>query len=766
MVSGDKSNRSLGRFRIELSHSQILVTSALALILFAAFVVRILPLRWENLSSGTSLLNEFDPYYQFSLTQYMVNHGLLSPYWPTQWINTKMWYPFGYNMGQSSLPSTPITGAALYDIATILGVHMDLMTFCALIPPFVGVACVFVMYYIGKDFGGKTVGLLSALFLAFEPSIIQRTSLGFFDTQVVGTLGLLLFILLFLRSIDSNRTLRATVLYALSAGASLAYFIGGWGGAYYIVGLIPLFVLIIILLKRYSQRLLVSYSVTFGFGLFIATKIPYINLSYLMAYSVLPVAAVFLLLLLAEVLRNNITMKTKLLLAISTIVAILGGFIALFITGYIGRIAGKFDTVIDPFIRVNAQIINSVAEQQITAWGNIYLELGIGILFFLMGLYFTLKNPTNRNIFLLVFATTSLYFAASMIRLLAIFAPAYAVIASIGILGILNPFYTLLREKPHSKIKHRLKVSKEYSAIAIFFIFLIMVSQFAFSPQNGGVPIAIAQSYVPTAISASSLPIGGASLNQPVTAWLDALNWIKTNVPSNNVVVSWWDYGFWLTYLGNCTTLNDNTTGNTTQIENVAFAYMGNENQTMQMLSSYENHDNPGRVNYILVFETLQISSTSSGGSSGYIVSPAGYGDEGKWVWMARISGQSEDRFLQEGYMTSSDAWTNETAFGSINSQTNQWQWNDQGLNCTVEELLNYAQVQYCNNINSQNLGYILTPDHTATTPTYFKEAYFAGLNTPPTQYGGIVPIVAIYSIDWPAYYAATGTTGTGASTG
>jgi asparagine N-glycosylation enzyme membrane subunit Stt3 len=268
---------------------------------------------------------------------------------------------------------------------------------------------------------------------------------------------------------------------------------------------------------------------------------------------------------------------------------------------------------------------------------------------------------------------------------------------------------------------------------------------------------------LPTAISASSLPIGGTTLNQPVSAWLDALNWLKTNVPSNNVVVSWWDYGFWLTDLGNVTTMTDNTTGNTTQIENVAFAYMGNENQTMQMLSTYENYNSPGRVNYILVFETLQISQSSSG--SGYVVSPAGYGDEGKWVWMARISGQAENRLLQEGYMNQGTAWTDETTFGSINKQTNQWQWSNQGLNCTVEELLNYAQVQYCNNINSLNLGVTLTPDHTATTPTYFQEAYFAGINTSPTQYGGLIPIVAVYSINWPAYYAATGTTGTGATT-
>ena len=77
----------------------------------------------------------------------------------------------------------------------------------------------------------------AALFLALDPSIIERTSLGFFDTEVPGTIGLILFIFLFLRSIDNNRSLRASILYSLGAAAALAYFIAGWGGAYYMIDL-------------------------------------------------------------------------------------------------------------------------------------------------------------------------------------------------------------------------------------------------------------------------------------------------------------------------------------------------------------------------------------------------------------------------------------------------------------------------------------------------------------------------------------------------
>ena len=63
--------------------------------------------------------------------------------------------------------------------------------------------------------------------------------------------------------------------------------------------------------------MLVNYSITFGLALFIGTKVPYISLGYLISGAVLPVAAVFIVLIVAEILRNNISMKTKLSLAIA-----------------------------------------------------------------------------------------------------------------------------------------------------------------------------------------------------------------------------------------------------------------------------------------------------------------------------------------------------------------------------------------------------------------------------------------------------------------
>ncbi|MCW4004235.1 MAG: hypothetical protein NWE95_10035 [Candidatus Bathyarchaeota archaeon] len=747
-------NSIFGRLRIQVSHGTIIAYSALFLILFIAFTVRMLPIRWENMAQGPVLLNEFDPYYQYSITNHMVNNGLLSPYWPDGWVNMQKWYPDGLDMS-SSLPALPMTAAVLYQIVSLFGANINLMTFCSILPAFIAVVICLIMYFVGKDMGGRTVGLFAALFLALSPSFLQRSSLGFFDTEIPGVFALVLFIFLFLRSLDSNRSLRASIFYALGAGLTLAYFIAGWGVAYYAIGLASLFVFILVLLKRYSQRMLITYSITFGLALFIGTKVPYISLNYLISGAVLPVVAVFIVLLVAELLRNNISMRSKMILTISAIVAIVGGFIVLAITGELGSIAGKFLTVLNPFIRAASPLVDSVAEQRISAWGNIYYELGISILFFLVGFYFVLKNPTNRNIFLVVFAATSLYFATSMVRLLVIFAPAFAIIAAMGILGLLKPFYTLLQETPRAlaKSKHKLaRVSKEYSGIAVFVIFMILVTNLAFSPQTGGMPRVINSAFVPTAISSASIPVGGAGLSEPVGAWLDAVNWLKNNVKSTDVVVMWWDYGNWLSDLGNVTSLADNTTVNATQIENIGFIFMGNENQSMRMLSNY----NPERTKYIAVFTVLGISQSSSGTSS-YVAYPQGYGDEGKFYWMAKISGQAQQRLTNQGYMTPTSTWTDETAFGSTNQQTNLWDWNTQGKATTIYKLLSYVETQYCTRMTES--GVSVSPHEEGGTPTYFKEAYFSGINVSPTQYG-IVPIVAIYEINWDAYNAAMGITG------
>jgi dolichyl-diphosphooligosaccharide--protein glycosyltransferase len=739
VVSGLKS---LGKLRVKISHASLLTFAALSLILFVAFTIRILPLRWE-IGTGTGKINlsEFDAFFEYRIGNYMIQNGLFSPFWPKLWLDTQLWYPQGINMGLESLPAIPLTGAFLYNVVSLLGVSIDFMSFCALLPPIFGTLCVLIMYFLGKEFGGKAAGMLAALILALDASFITRSNLGWFETEA-STFAFLLFFLLFPRAMEEERPIGSSVKYSLVCAVCLAYFIMGWGAAYYLVDLAALFVFVLLVLRRYTRRIFFAYSISFGLGLLIAMSAPFLGIKYPVSSAVLPVAGVFVLLCLSEVLRNLVSARERFLLAATTMVAVIGAFAAIFALGYAGNIAGKFITVIDPLLRSSNPLTISVAEHNITAWGSMYYDLGILIIFFVVGLYFISRNLTNKNLFLLLFGVTSLYFAASMVRLLFLLAPAFGIISAVGIVGVLRPFVTMLKEPPKiTTKKFRLEhVGKEFSGTAVFLIFLVLMTAFAFSPQTGGIPNVYRQAYTPLTITAASLPIVP---NGPVNEWLDMLAWTSTNLQATDVVDSWWDYGFWLTIKGNVTTLNDNATINSTQIENVGFTFVANETESLKMLKLYN-------AKYILVFTTLSVQ-TSSGTT--YAVE-AGYGDEGKWTWMARISGQSANENNQTQWPGWN--WTNETPFGEYASNAtvstywpNNWAWSDYGRNCTIYKLMSWTRTLYC------SVNNVVDPDSgNVTKPLYFTPAYIAGLNLAPTyaqnNYGGLVPLVALYRIDYP----------------
>jgi dolichyl-diphosphooligosaccharide--protein glycosyltransferase len=722
---------SLGKLRIKTSHGAILTISALLLIAFVAFTIRILPLRWE-IQTGALHLSEFDPYYQFSLTKYMTDNGLISPYWPTKWVDTQRWYPDGINMGVS-YPALPFTTALLFDATRILGFNFDLMGFCSLIPAIMGTIAVMILYFLGKDIGGKPVGLLSALFLALNSSYIQRTSLGFFDTEVVGVVSLLAFSFLFLRAIEDDRPITSTVKYSLGSAAALAYFVLGWGAAYYLIGLTVLFVFVLLLLKRYSRRLLLAYSLTFGLGLLVAVSTQTeVTPSYMISSAVLPVAGMFILLCLAEIVRNLTSARDKFMFAIASFAIIIGGFVALSSLGFMGSIAGKFVTVLDPFIRETNPLVESVAEHRITAWGSMYYDLGIVILFFAVGLFFVARNLTTKNLFLLIFGITSVYFAASMVRLLILLAPAFAMLASMGIIGISKPFVELLKEPPRLNVKKKFgleHVGKEFSGAAIFLIFIVLMTNLAFAPQTGGVPKVYRQSYSPVTITAGSLSI---IPNEPVREWLDMLQYVDNFQNSNIVVCSWWDYGYWLSLLGNVTTLADNATINATQIENIGFSFMANESNSLNMLKKYN-------VQYVLVFVTID--------ANGAWIDWAG-GDNGKWTWMAKISGNARQRFIDQGFIDEASSWTDETTFGNFTNSA--WTWNDVGTNSTVYKLMSYGRIVWA------DVNGVTPTDTTYAQPEYFTEEFFSGETLSQTdsqnKYGGLVPLVCLYKIDWQKY--------------
>jgi len=663
--------KSLTGLRFKISHSSLMHISLLFIIIFLAFVVRLLPIRWGY------YLSEFDPHIQYSQAKYMVENGFFG--W-ANWHDYKSWYPYGRDIEATCFPGLPATIAFFYSILNALGIRIispsnlnplssdPVYNFCILFPVIMGTLTCIVMYFLGKDIGGKEVGLLSAFFLALNGSYIGRTALGFCDDEAVGIFGILLFIFFFLRSIEPERSVRSNGIYAMASGLSLGYILASWGASRYPLGMALLFVFVLILLRRYTPRLLLSYSITFGISLFMAVNTPMLGFRFLTEATTIIVFGIFLLLCLLEALRHIKTPRRKVIFVMSSLAFGAALFLALSWVGVIQPIGAKYISILNPFQRLAYPLIESVQEHRPSAWGLFYYDFGIGIFFVPVGLFFAAQNPTNRNLFLMIFGLTSVYFAGSMVRLTLLMAPAFCLLWALALTRISRPFITVMKEAPiipRRKIGFQTHVGKEFSGALLIVMLLLLTFTFVLPSPMSTYPRVFDHAYSPVTIAAGSMPI---KPGETVTDWFYALNWMRNN-ESVKVVASWWDYGYWITIIGNKTTMADNGTLNMTQIEYIAWMFLSDETGAINILKKFES-PLQGPVTHVAIFMTFDIY-----GSSNY----TGWGEENKWRWMARIS----------------EKWTNksDTAYRNIvlNETTQQYEdegWNDVGNSTVIYKMM------------------------------------------------------------------------------
>jgi len=693
--------KSLAALRFRISHSTLLQASLLFLILFLAFTVRVLPIRWGL------FLSEFDPYYQYRVTKHAVEYGLQN--WAIGWSeidpsrDLMSWYPYGREIS-TTYPGLPLTAASSYLIANAFGLPLDVLQLCIIFPVIIGTITCLVMYFLGRDIGGEHVGLLSALFLALSSAYISRTSLGFFDDETVGICGLLLFIFFFLRSIDSERPLKSGFAYAIAAGLSLGWIFSAWGAARYPAAMAALFVFVLLLLRRYSSRLFFSYSIVFGIALFIAVNVPRLGFNFLTGTEILPVTAIFLLLSIYEVTRHIRTLRNKAVFVFLFSGLSVGLFLALSSFGYVFPMASKFWYVLNPLQRFESPLVQSVQEHRPAAWGSFYYDFGIGAFFIPIGLFFAVRNPTNRNIFLTIFGLTAIYFAGSMVRLTLLLAPAISLLWAVASVRLTKPFITIMKTTPsipRRKIGIEAHVGKEFSGTFLIVMFLLLSLTFILPTQR-----VFDHAYSPTTIAAASMPI---KAGETVSDWLDTLEWIRTN-DSVKVVASWWDYGYWITNVGNKTSLADNGTWNQTQIAQIGLMFMSNETEAVDILRRYQ-------ATHVLTFVVCDQNGDD-----------VGWGDEGKWMWMARIAGLEYDEAnhlivgIQE---IQEDPDTGQT----------YRVWTEKGQQTVIYKLMAYAK--------DKKTG----SSHLTSPLTHLEEAYLSEGKS----YGGAIPIVCVYKINYEA---------------
>jgi len=277
--------------------------SILTLTLVLAAIIRLLPLRWG------AYISEFDPYFNFNDMRQITANGWQSWY---SYTDLKAWYPFGRAPVITSYPGTSFTGTLIYQFLQAIGINISLYNAAVFSPVILGMFGVLVIYFFARDIWGKSAGLLAGLFSAFSSSLISRTDLGFFRNEAVGIPTMVMAFLFFMRAVNPNRSLKATIIYSMLSSVSLIYMAFAWGSFRYAAEVLGLFTLALVALRRYSPRLMLSYGITLGFYMFTGTELPLLGHTYLTESTTIALLGVMGVLAIMELARLAPTTRGRL----------------------------------------------------------------------------------------------------------------------------------------------------------------------------------------------------------------------------------------------------------------------------------------------------------------------------------------------------------------------------------------------------------------------------------------------------------------------
>lgn len=608
------------RFRnygISISIEKAILYITLSLIIILNVILRILP------SKFGLYISEFDPYFQLYATKVIIDaikdygvNGLFSFF--THHIDLT-WHPHGVDMGLKYYPGVPYTGAFVYFLANLLGIGVTAEQVALWLPVIMSVFTIIGVFIIGREFGGNTVGLLSSTLSAIAPAFIGRSNIGWYDTECVGIPAFIFSILFYIKSLKADDN-NLKIIYAILSGLCAGYMGASWGAFSYLATLYGVFPLILLLIRSLPKQFSRTHITTVVIMLIIINSVPRNKLSYVTGI----LALILYLSILISILHDNIKVEkidTSSLFIFSMI------FLSLLITISLSvfpvGLTSRHLSVVNPFYRAEKVFVQTVQEQAMVNVGAFLYHYNILIPFLIFGIYILLLKRDSLSLLLVILALSLIYSSSNFARLFALSTLIVAIVSSIGIKETMNKLYTPI----FKRIKHRkYEVGSQITTLSLS-LSIILILFLLYSGYFVGVRHAAS---IPPTIAAASTQIP-----DNIDDWLEALSWIKDNIPEDAVIAAWWDYGYWISYIAERKSLADNGTLNISRIELLAEIFLSNESKALEILRSLG-------ADYVLIF--IGTSKISAGGQTYYTLT--GVGEDSKFLMMAKIIGLPSNLFV------------------------------------------------------------------------------------------------------------------------
>ncbi len=469
----------------------------------------------------------------------------------------------------------PFTGAAFYLFLKSLGLDITLYEAVVFFPVVSAAILTLLVFLLGKELVGRGVGLFASFIFAIDPTSIQRTGLGFFDTESTGLLGMFICLLFFMKALKKR-----TIPYSIISGLALAYMALCWGAYLYPLNLLALYSIVLVLTGRWSKQLSLAITIVSSITMLGMALAPNIGVyEAISPYTVVPMTAFIMCMVMsATSFIQDKELRKK--ASVGAVLGILALAVVLTLSGALGPIGGKFLFFVNPFSRAGAPIVGTVGEQFPATWSSFFTNYHILLILAPLGVYFALNRMKYKDLFVVLFALMAVYGAANYVRLMIVVAPALALLSGLALTSLLGSI-SLKKVEKDKKTRAR-QLGRIYGIVVIAII------------VAGTTPLVY--SNLRAANRPAMIVSASTGYATEIDDWLDALDWMRNNIPPESIVGCWWDYGYWINVVANKSVIADNSTTNGTQIKLIAEAFLNNETHALEIFRKM-------RVDYVVVYE-------------------------------------------------------------------------------------------------------------------------------------------------------------------
>ena len=523
-------------------------------------------------------LNETDPFFNYRATEFIVENGIPAY---LEWHDDMTWYPFGRNVSATSQVMLHVTASTLYQV---FGAGSSLYDFTILFPAVIGSLTTIIVFALVRTISSTSAGLLASLFFAVSVQISIRGSIGWFKSEPLGLFYGLLAVYLLLSGIKSDKGW-ISLAKIVGSGILLAFGLASWGGIQFFIIPIGIFFLALPFLRKDNKFIMLASIVFVSTFVLVTISFEKTSIAFISSLS-----GFFLIGCTAFLVAASLIKKIGSKAQIRNGLALLGGAIIIGLviisSGIINFPAFRYLNAANPFLIAERMLTDSVSEHASTSTEFSFLFFSILIVFAGIGAWLIFQNRVNRSFkiksdmaaFALILGLLGAYFSSSFIRLEVLGAISVIVLASIGasilISKILKEHHSMLHGSSMKNTRAVTKIS--FLGIIIILLTMPMVypveHNFNWTTYLTGVPPTITN--------------GGTFFLTATNDWTDAMQWLRENTPKDSVVAAWWDYGYWISTLGERKSLSDNATLMDWQIKKTASMLFSTPENAWKILTS------------------------------------------------------------------------------------------------------------------------------------------------------------------------------------